>query len=100
MKRLRSRADEMAPTMRFLISVCVNESYKDEIKSVLDRLVKRYEQYAERFAEKIGCEFEEISPYMYMGITAITNYMIFNEDEIIHPQIDIIIEKIKGLMTA
>ena len=38
MKRLRSRADEMAPTMCFFASVCVSDRYKDDMKPTLDRL--------------------------------------------------------------
>ena len=41
MKRLKSHVDEMSPTMRFLVSVCVSETYKDKIKPVLDRLSGR-----------------------------------------------------------
>lgn len=38
MNRLQSRADEMAPTMRFLVSVCAGKGYKDSVKPVLNRL--------------------------------------------------------------
>lgn len=97
MKRLRSRAEEMAPTMRFLVSVCVNDTYREEMKPVLDRLSNRYEHYAEKLAEKIGCHVDEISPYMYMGITAVTNYMIFNEEAYVLPQTEMIKEQLKKL---
>ena len=38
MNRLQSRVDEMAPTMRFLASVCAGKCYKDSVKPVLNRL--------------------------------------------------------------
>ena len=94
MKRLRSRADEMAPTMRFFVSVCVSEQYKDDMKPALDRLSKRYETYASKFAEKLKCDINVIAPYMYMGITAVTNYMIFNEEAYILPQMKLIKEQL------
>ena len=100
MKRLQSRADEMSPTMRFLVSVCVSETYKDQIKPVLDRLSGRYEQYAERVAKALKCEVDEILPYVYMGITAVTDYMIFREDAMVYPQIQIIKNKLKELLSA
>lgn len=90
MKRLRSRADEMAPTMRFFASVCVSDRYKDDMKPALDRLSKRYETYALRLAEKLKCDASTIAPYMYIAITAVTNYMIFNEESYILPQIELI----------
>lgn len=97
MKRLQDRADEMSPTMRFLVSVCVSETYKEQMQPVLDRLSKRYEQYSERIAKALNCEPQEVLPYVYMGITAVTNYMIFREDEIVDPQIEIIKNKLKEL---
>ncbi len=64
------------------------------------QLSSRYEQYSEKFAKTIGCELDEIRPYVYMGVTAVANYMIFGEDDIIYPQIQIIKNKIKTLMSA
>ena len=63
---------------------CASKRYKDSVKPVLDRLSKRYEQYAERIAKMLNCEAKEILPYVYMAITALTNYMIFKEDEIVY----------------
>lgn len=97
MKRLRSRADEMAPTMRFFVSVCVSEQYKDDMKSALDRLSKRYEAYASRLAEKLKCDVSVVAPYLYTTITAVTNYMIFNEESYILPQIKLIKEQVAKL---
>lgn len=99
-KRLQSRADEMDPTMRFLASVCSSKRYKDSVKPVLNRLSKRYEQYAERIAKILNCEAKGILPYVYMAITALTNYMIFKEDEIVYPQIQIIKSKLTELISA
>lgn len=90
MRRLRSRADEMAPTMKFLVSVCSSERYKDDMKPVLDRLAERYEHYTEKTAQKLGCSKEDVEPYVYMTITAVTNYMIFAEDGIIAPQMRLV----------
>ncbi|MEE1125424.1 MAG: TetR/AcrR family transcriptional regulator [Acutalibacteraceae bacterium] len=100
LKQIQSCADEMAPTMRFLVSVCVSETYREKIKPVLNRLSSRYEQYSERFAEELNCELEEIEPYVYMGATAVANYMIFGEDNIIYPQFKIIKKKISKLLLA
>lgn len=100
MKRLKSRADEMAPTMRFLVSVCVNIRYKDMVKPVLDRLSERYIRYAEKFAKKLGRSVEEIAPFVYMTITAVSNYMIFGEEAYVAPQMDLVKEAIRELLLA
>ena len=88
-KQLQVRADKMTSTMRFLVSVCVNDKYKESMKPVLDRLNERYEHYAEMIAEKLKCSKDDIAPYVYMVITAVANYMIFAEDVFISPQMQI-----------
>lgn len=97
MKRLYSRADEMAPTMRFLASVCSSERYRDDMKPVLNRLSERYEHYTEKAAQKLGCSKEDIEPYVYMTITSFANYMIFAEDRYIYPQIKLVKDALNNL---
>lgn len=99
-KRLYSRASEMAPTMRFFVSVCVSIQYKDEMKPVLDRLSARYDYYAESIAKKLGCKKEKIESYVYMTITSVTNYMIFGEDSFIIPQMESVKKTLKELTHA
>ena len=96
-KRLRSRADEMAPTMRFFVSVCTSMRYKDEMKPLLDRLSDRCATYVIKIATALNCEQNEIAPYVYMAITAVTNYMIFAEETLIKSQLNIVKDEIKNL---
>ena len=100
MKRLKERADKMAPTMRFLVSVCANRQYRLEMKPALDRLSHRYTFYAQKVAQKLNCKLEEIEPYVYMTITAITNYMIFEEENFIIPQIQIVEEAVSRILQS
>lgn len=88
--RLFSRAKEMAPMMRFFVQVCASPRYLDRMQQALDRLTERYRFYSGKFAERLGCTKEKIEPYLYMTITAMTNYMIFSEKSYIEPQIETI----------
>lgn len=97
MKRLQSRADEMAPTMRFLVTVCASKQYKDKMKPALNRLPERYRYYAEQVAEKLNCNKNDVEPYVYLVITAVTNYMIFSEDSLVAPQMKIAKEELRRL---
>ena len=97
MNRLKSRADEMAPTMRFLASVCASKRYKDGVKPVLDRLSRRYDHYTDLIAKKLNCNKEVIEPYVYLTITSVANYMIFAEEGIIAPQMKLVKKAIKNL---
>ncbi len=97
MRSLKERADDMAPTMRFLAQVCSSSRYRDAMDPALKRLSGRYEQYAEAFAQRLSCDKETLEPYVYLGITAVTNYMIFGEKDYIVPQTELIKRVIKKL---
>ena len=100
MERLQKRANEMASTMRFLVTVCASSQYKDKMKPALDRLAERYDHYAEQIAKKLSCKKEEIETYVYMVITVVANYMIFYEDSLIYPQIQIAKEAIRKIVIS
>lgn len=87
---LKSKAYEMAPTMKFLVAVCASKRYEKEMKPVLDRLANRYKEYTELVAKKLNCDKKEIEPYVYMTITAVSNYMIFAKDGFVAPQIELV----------
>ena len=48
MDRLGALADQMSPTMRFLVSVCVSREYGEKVKFALSRLASRYPYYTEK----------------------------------------------------
>ena len=98
--KLLLRAEEMAPTMKFLIQVCATPKYEHLIKPAIDRLSERYVFYSKKFADKLNCRVDDVSPYMYMCITAITNFMVFDTKEYIEPQMVIIENALNRLLQA
>lgn len=98
MKRLKIRADEMQPTMKFFASVCALSKYEERMQPVLDRLAERYEAYARRVSKELNCDFDAVAPYVYFAITTITDYMIFGEAKYIFPQIELIKTALKGFL--
>ena len=84
------RSNEMRPTMRFFTSVCSLSKYEQQVKPILIRMVERFDRYSEKMAANVGCESGEVRPFLYMTVTAISNYMIFGEDSYIFPQMDIL----------
>lgn len=98
MKRLRLRADEMAPTMRFLSAVNSCDRYKEQIGPVVEGMLKRYDEYTGQIAERLSCDKEEVRPYVYMTIAAVMNYMIFGSVDFVMPQIQVVKDKIRSLI--
>lgn len=97
---LKKRANKMAPTMRFLAQVCSTPKYNTEMRSVLSRLNERYKHYAKKFAERLGCDIDDVEPYLYICIASISNYMIFGEEFLIVPQMNLMLEHLNGIIQA
>lgn len=93
---LKRKCDENAATMKFLAQVFTVEKYSEQLKSVLSNMAKRYKKYAEIFAEKLCVNVNEIEPYIYMCITAATDYMIFGDITYIKPQFELLKKQIKS----
>lgn len=89
-KFLQKKCDLMAPKMKFLAQTFTVEKYREKLKPLLDAMSKRYTEYAEAFAKSFNRDVEDVAPYIYMGITAATNYMIFGDASYIKPQFDLL----------
>lgn len=90
MSDLQTKCDILAPTMWFLVQAFTDEKYHKKLLPFLTAMSERYKKYAQMFAEILGRDVNEIEPYVYMGITAATNYMVFGENSYIKPQFDLI----------
>lgn len=97
---LHERADRMSPYMRFVTNVCSLSCYDEAMKPVLDRLAKRYDDYAGRAAKLFGCPKEVIEPDIYMAITTVSNYMIFGGESYIAPQMEMLKKKMQKILQA
>lgn len=96
---LQIKADEMASLMRFLVKAFATPKYHEKLIPTLDGISKRYKKYAEMFAEVLDADISLVEPYVYMGITAATNYMIFGDNSFIKPQFDLIKAQLKQLQS-
>ena len=100
LKKLYAGCDEMASTMKFFASVCALSRYSASVAPVLGRLSARYEYYAKIFAENLGCELDEVRPYLFMAITTLSDYMIFGGKSYIEPQLRIFEDKLNELLLS
>lgn len=89
-KRLYSRAKDMAPTMRFLAQVCSTPKYSQSMEGTLRSFTNRCDSYSSKIASRLGCKARDVEPYLLMGISAFTNYMIFGDQYYISHQVKMI----------
>ncbi len=98
-KNLYRHADEMAPTMRFIVQAYASPTYRESLNDSLRKLEKRNQNTVKRFASKLNCKSKEVELYVYMCITAITNYMVFGSESYVTSQIEIVRNKVNELLT-
>ena len=98
-KNLYRHADDMAPTMRFVVQAYASPTYRSSLDDSLRSLENRNQNTVTRFALKLNCDPCEVKPYVFMCITAMTNYMIFGSDSYVTSQIEIVRKKLNELLT-
>lgn len=96
---LLQAAREYMPVMRFIVSVRVSRKYGENITAALADFSARYDSYAVRFAEKLGCDVELIKPIVYMLIVSTVNYMIFGESSLFIRQLAPIQRELKKIVS-
>jgi len=97
MAELKKKAKEMAPMMRFFTQVCSTEKYEERIRPMLSGLSIRYENCAKDLATHLNVDVESIKHFVYMTITAIVNYMVYQEDSYVDPQLRFVAEQISKI---
>ncbi len=90
MDDLRDRSDAMRPLMQFFVSVCACSRYTEALQHTFDNLTKRYNHYADKFAEVLQCDTQEVSPYVYIGINTMLSYMLFGQERFSAPQLRLV----------
>lgn len=89
-KELQKKFDAMAPKMKFLAETFTVDKYRKKLQPVLDGMSERYREYAAAFAKRLNRPETELAPYIFMGITAAMNYMIFGDVSYIKPQFELL----------
>lgn len=99
-ENLQLNALKMSSTMKFFVSVCTDKRYSEQMKPVLERKSARYTQYYVNFAKALKADEKEVAPFIYMLITAISNYMVFQESSFVLPQLRAVQIKLERIIAS
>ncbi len=87
---VKELAKQLSPMMRFFTQVSSTDKYEEKMRPILKKLGKRYESHVDTVAEATTLDAETVRPLVYIGITAIANYMVYQEESYIDPILDMI----------
>ncbi len=99
-KAMDEKAVTMRPLMQFFISVCTSKKYGDKLKDLRYRQGDRYRFHINRIAERLGCAYDEIAPWVYIVSNTMFSYMIFDPDNFSAPQLRMVRDALNGFLEA
>lgn len=91
---VKKLATQLSPMMRFFTQVCSTDKYEERMRPILKRLSQRYKTYVVRIAQITAQDVATVSPLVYIGITAVVNFMVYQEDNYIDPLLALIEDKL------
>lgn len=94
---VKEAAKRLSPMMRFFTQVCSTDKYEFEMRRVLHSLNNSYISYVTKLADLLNVSADELKPTVYIGITAIVNYMVYQEDMFIDPLLSIVEKELQLL---
>ena len=83
-------AEKHGKKYRFMYQVYTSPKYLEYGKKFFVGVTERYTQYAKELEPKLGISWQLIQPMIYMMVRASVHYALFEEDEYLKPQIDLI----------
>ncbi len=98
-KDLDEKAITMRPLMQFFISVCVSQKYSSKLKDVRYRQGDRYRFYIGKIAEKLGCNYNDVAPLVYIVSNTMFSYMIFDPDNFSAPQLKTVYDALVNFLS-
>ncbi len=97
-KAMDKMAVTMRPLMQFFINVCTSQKYCDKLKDVRYRQGDRYRFHINRIANKLGCDYDEVAPLVYIVSNTMFSYMIFDPDNFSAPQLRTVYDALVGFL--
>ena len=67
--------------LRFIYQVVSSQKYGNDVRPIANRLTVIYDRYTEIVASHFYCNKFELQPYVYLFISAVLDYVIWNDKE-------------------
>lgn len=82
--------------LKFVYQLATSPYYGERLKNETESLTFLYDEYAEKLADKINCNKEELRPIVYIFIAVVLDYIIWKETDKTKMMLDYIY---KGILT-
>lgn len=83
--------------LRFVYQVVTSEKYGDRMRHIANRISLVYEDYAEALADHLKVTKYQILPYVHLFVSAVLDYVIWNDKEKIEMELACLYKNIRNL---
>jgi len=84
--------------VRFIYQLATSKKYGGDMRPIANRLINVYDNYCSKIADDFGCDSKELQPFVYLFISAVLDYVIWNDKEKIEIEIACIFKSINNLI--
>lgn len=92
-----SRLDAYHEELRFIYQMASSPAYGEQIRRDGKYFKRMYDSYAEKLSEHLGCASEKIRPLVYLFVSAICDYAVWEDRENAQTELDYILEQLERL---
>ena len=86
--------------LRFVYQLAASPVYGEKIRADGKELNFIYDKYIHGLSERLNCDEQTLRPLVYLFISAVLNYVIWDEREKVQTQLEFIYSALPDIMTA
>lgn len=84
--------------VRFIYQLATSKKYGGDMRPTANKLIQLYDNYNSRIAGCFECDDKELQPYVYLFVSAVLDYVIWNDKEKLEIEIACIFRSISNLI--
>ena len=84
----------------FVYQLAASPVYGEKMRADGKELNFIYDKYIRRLSERLNCDEQTLRPLVYLFISAVLNYVIWDEKEKVQTQLEFIYSALPDIMTA
>ena len=86
--------------LRLVYQVLTSPQYGDKLREIQEGLPLAYNSYAKVLADRLGCQYKDLRPFVQLFISTMTNYILWEDKIKMDSQLSEIHSRVKMLVSG
>lgn len=83
--------------LRFIYQATTSEQFGANMRLMIDELKDKYNSYGKRLSEQLQVPFDKLKPWIYLFISSILTYIVWEDREIMQTEIGCICKSVEKI---